>query len=254
MDTAVLLAALGCTDRVGRAGTSAHPQPQWGAQELYTDVYMLDWPCWNKGPKMHFIVCPPWFPVLPQPLAGGGCLRGPMSRAAFSRYAPKDKIPPSLFLGLAWSVLHLPQGWGRAEPGPWDFCLTLSLALKKYILINQVLYSGWFVFVYLGVSYDLCFSGTHLELGAADGFGSHAPGCLQSNTSVTCWWQAGAGTCPVPPASGSGSSGGVNLLVINVRRLSCTQAPIYYISLHIYRYADICGFNIHIHIYMYVYI
>lgn len=54
----------------------------------------------------------------------------------------------------------------------------------------------------------------------------------------------------MPPASGSGSSGGVNLLVINVRRLSCTQAPIYYISLHIYRYADICGFNIHIYIYI----
>lgn len=57
----------------------------------------------------------------------------------------------------------------------------------------------------------------------------------------------------MPPVSGLGSSVDVNLLVINVLRLSSRQAPIYYISL--YRYTDRCIFNIHIMcMYVYIYI
>lgn len=50
-DTALLLAALGCTDRESWGGGGDHhpcsqPLPsRRGAQEVCKDVYMLDWPC-----------------------------------------------------------------------------------------------------------------------------------------------------------------------------------------------------------------
>lgn len=115
-------------------------------------------------------------PLLSEPpatglAAGGWGLHSPghclMGRASFSRHAPKDKIPLP-FLGLAWSLLSLPPAKGEAESGPGGFCLILSLTLEENRWINKSLYSGFFVFVYLGVSYNLCFY---------DSFGIEG-----------CWW------------------------------------------------------------------
>lgn len=146
---------------------------------------------------MHFIMCPPHrFSEPPQPLASlpvdGGCTvpgtasgPGPCFLAMLQR--TKSHHP---FLGLAWSLLSLPLAKGEAESGPGGFCLILSLTQKNR-WIKKSLYSGWFVFVYLGVSYDLCFY---------DSFGIEGcwwvwftpppPGILQENASVTWWWQA----------------------------------------------------------------
>lgn len=120
---------------------------------------------------MHFITCPLILRAPPATgLAAGGwglhsprhCLRaGPCFLNMFQR--TKSHRP---FLGLACSLLSLPPAKGKAESGPEGFCLILSLSKKQ--MDKKCLYSGWFVFVYLGVSYDLCFY---------DSFGIEG-----------CWW------------------------------------------------------------------
>lgn len=123
-------------------------------------------------------------PAARQLLVGSGWLHASWVEPCFPDVLRRTKSH-SPFLGLAWSLLgpsRLREGWVRPV-GFLPYAVTHS---QKSIWINKSLYSGWFVFVYLGVSYDLCFW---------DPFGIEGCWCVRFThsrvlTSVTRWWQA----------------------------------------------------------------